>query len=178
MPAPVPHCIFCAEDGVKTPAAFLAAQSVDAGATVEWVLICRAHGAGWNDGGDWQAPIYRIGKVAVGRLELQTELIAVARSVVKVADYAGNPWARIHTATHAARAVLAKVDAQPASETHVARGRQFALTIDCETEAFGPTTDDSNSEVARLLRKAADDIEFRAFLNEMIRLALSVEGFV
>lgn len=45
-------CVFC-----ETPAMFIAAQSEDAGRTVDWVLICVYHADGWNDGGDWNAPV-------------------------------------------------------------------------------------------------------------------------
>ena len=57
-----PHCIFCeANQGIATPARFVAAQSEDQGETVRWVLICTDHADGWNDGGDWTAPMYEIG---------------------------------------------------------------------------------------------------------------------
>jgi hypothetical protein len=59
--APVPLCVFCSHNhGIDAPAEFVAAQSTDAGATVEWVLICGDHREGWNSGGDWRAPCYRI----------------------------------------------------------------------------------------------------------------------
>jgi len=46
-------CQFCA--GRPT---HVAAQSTDGGVTVTLVLVCDAHAEGWNEGGDWEAPIY------------------------------------------------------------------------------------------------------------------------
>lgn len=57
-----PCCQPCkAGDGVSVPATYLAAQSSNAGKTVHWVRICDDHRDGWNDGGDWEAPIYPLG---------------------------------------------------------------------------------------------------------------------
>ena len=59
---PRPHCAFCESNhGVTAPARFVAAQSEDQGETIKWVLICTDHADGWNDGGDWNAPMYEIG---------------------------------------------------------------------------------------------------------------------
>lgn len=56
-------CEFCDHDQLAT---HIAAQSGDAGKTFDWHLICDDHAAGWNDGGDWEAPAFRIGeKVAL-----------------------------------------------------------------------------------------------------------------
>lgn len=51
-------CAFCAQ-----PASFECAQSTDAGQTVSWVLACDFHADGWNEGSDWTAPIFQIGRV-------------------------------------------------------------------------------------------------------------------
>lgn len=51
------RCEFCGG-----PVVFVAAQSVDAGKTVTWHLICSDHRDGWNEGGDWVAPIFKIGE--------------------------------------------------------------------------------------------------------------------
>lgn len=45
---------------MRAPAEFLAAQSSDQGKTRSWVRICRTHREGWNDAGDWAAPVYRL----------------------------------------------------------------------------------------------------------------------
>lgn len=56
-----PHCVFCeANHGVKSPAKFVAAQSEDRGVTIQWVLVCADHADGWNDGSDWDAPMFAI----------------------------------------------------------------------------------------------------------------------
>lgn len=51
------YCPFCKQDGIKTPSAYKAEQSSDQGKTRTVVYPCDGHGAGWNDGGDWNAPI-------------------------------------------------------------------------------------------------------------------------
>lgn len=53
-------CWICRDSGMQTPAVFKAAQSSDAGKTVTWGFICELHATGWNDGGDWNAPVVRI----------------------------------------------------------------------------------------------------------------------
>jgi hypothetical protein len=58
-----PTCTYC-----HTPATRLAAQSIDQGVTVDWVPICDHHADGWNDGGDWDAPVYIL--VEVHRIEV------------------------------------------------------------------------------------------------------------
>ena len=59
-----PRCKVCwKSDGLWSAAHYLAAQSSDGGHTVSWVTICHAHRGGWNDGGDWQAPVYPLGSV-------------------------------------------------------------------------------------------------------------------
>lgn len=61
---PHPTCHFCrVNQGQQVRAEFLAAQSADRGATVTWVAICAPHAYGWNDGGDWVAPIFAIDRV-------------------------------------------------------------------------------------------------------------------
>lgn len=55
-------CDFCGD-----AAQFVAAQSESAGKnSVTWRLICVYHRDGWNDGGDWIAPIYILGKRVEG----------------------------------------------------------------------------------------------------------------
>ena len=54
---------FCAIDK-KNPAAYVAAQSTDQGKTITWKLICAGHRQGWNDGGDWAAPVLMLEPVA------------------------------------------------------------------------------------------------------------------
>ena len=51
-------CYFCHHLRVK--ATYIAAQSVDSGVTVDWKPICASHRDGWNEGGDWQAPVLKI----------------------------------------------------------------------------------------------------------------------
>lgn len=53
-----PRCDFC--DDPKRAAYYLAAQSVNQGRTTTWGLVCENHIQGWNDGGDWDAPIFRL----------------------------------------------------------------------------------------------------------------------
>ncbi len=53
---PAPACVVC-----DSAASYVAAQSTDQGETVTWVLICQDHRDGWNEGGDWTAPVYRLG---------------------------------------------------------------------------------------------------------------------
>lgn len=56
-----PACELCrANLGEKVRAQFIAAQSTDGGWTVKWIMVCEDHRAGWNDGGDWTAPIFRL----------------------------------------------------------------------------------------------------------------------
>lgn len=56
-----PRCEVCwRSHGMRAPAEFLAAQSSDQGKTRSWVRICRTHREGWNDAGDWAAPVYRL----------------------------------------------------------------------------------------------------------------------
>ena len=56
-----PACeIDAANDGLIVEAEFIAAQSTDQGRTVTWVCVCAGHACGWNDGGDWDAPVFRI----------------------------------------------------------------------------------------------------------------------
>lgn len=56
-----PACeIHAKNDGIFHRADFIAAQSVDAGKTVTWVCVCHALTQGWNEGGDWTAPVFRI----------------------------------------------------------------------------------------------------------------------
>lgn len=56
-----PICVICEiNSGVIAPAKFVAAQSENCGETVDWVLICADHANGWNEGGDWAAPMYTI----------------------------------------------------------------------------------------------------------------------
>jgi hypothetical protein len=50
-------CKFC--DNIAT---HIAAQSSDAGKTVKWVPVCEADIFEWNDGGDWSAPIFKLGE--------------------------------------------------------------------------------------------------------------------
>ena len=57
---PHPKCIFCTQNGYNHAASYLAAQSEDRGETVGWVPICTDHADGWNDGGDWTAPMYSL----------------------------------------------------------------------------------------------------------------------
>lgn len=54
-----PNCEFC---DVPREAAYFAAQSIDQGKTVTWAPTCKFHVHGWNDGGDWEAPIFAIGE--------------------------------------------------------------------------------------------------------------------
>jgi hypothetical protein len=42
--------------------AYVAASSDDGGATYNWLIVCEFHRDGWNDDGDWQAPIYALGE--------------------------------------------------------------------------------------------------------------------
>lgn len=53
-----PDCAF--HDTCGQYATFLAAQSTDQGETARWLPVCAAHVAGWNDGGDWDAPVYEL----------------------------------------------------------------------------------------------------------------------
>ena len=61
---PLPKCEICAGTGVDPvcTAGYVAAQSPDQGKTVAWRLICKFHADGWNEGGDWNAPMYKIGE--------------------------------------------------------------------------------------------------------------------
>lgn len=56
----IPNCIFCNQNGVRTRATAFGAQSTDCGKTVTWAPICDGHANGWNEGGDWDAPIIQI----------------------------------------------------------------------------------------------------------------------
>ena len=57
-----PACELCLSNaGDTTPATHVAAQSSDQGQTVHWLVICDTHRDGWNDGGDWDAPVFAIG---------------------------------------------------------------------------------------------------------------------
>ena len=49
-----------ASDECQMPAEFAAAQSTDQGQTIDWQLICEDHAHTWNDGSDWEAPVYWI----------------------------------------------------------------------------------------------------------------------
>jgi hypothetical protein len=52
------ECLLCeANQGIHRPARFTAAQSRDKGHTVAWFPICEGHADGWNEGGDWNAPV-------------------------------------------------------------------------------------------------------------------------
>lgn len=54
-----PYCMFCRQNGHdEVPATLLGAQSEDRGRTVSWVAICDTHADGWNEGGDWEAPLF------------------------------------------------------------------------------------------------------------------------
>lgn len=56
-------CTFCRENSDReAPATHIGAQSTDGGATVTWTPICGTHADGWNDGGDWRAPVFRLGQ--------------------------------------------------------------------------------------------------------------------
>lgn len=58
-----PRCAVCRSmDGSVTPANFLAASSSDEGKTIKWMTICNFHRHGWNDDGDWSAPVYPLGE--------------------------------------------------------------------------------------------------------------------
>ncbi len=48
-------CHFCNDTAV-----FVGAQSEDQGKTVEWFPLCRDHADGWNEGGDWEAPVVTV----------------------------------------------------------------------------------------------------------------------
>lgn len=52
---PKPSCSFCGD-----PAKYLAAQSTNAGKTIKWVYACKAHMWRWNEGSDWEAPVYQM----------------------------------------------------------------------------------------------------------------------
>jgi hypothetical protein len=56
-----PLCFLCKENYcIERQAEFFAAQSVDQGTTIEWFPICQGHADGWNEGGDWHAPVFRL----------------------------------------------------------------------------------------------------------------------
>lgn len=58
----VPHCVPCWDNAGKLDVAkFVAAQSSDQGQNVSWVCICAGHALDWNEGGDWEAPMFPIG---------------------------------------------------------------------------------------------------------------------
>jgi hypothetical protein len=50
-------CKYCGKQ-----ATHVAAQSSDAGNTIDVVFICKDEVKGWNEGGDWKAPIFELGK--------------------------------------------------------------------------------------------------------------------
>lgn len=52
-----PKCTYC-----DNPAAYVAAQSMDQGKTVTWMFVCPPHVDGWNDGGDWNAPVLTLAR--------------------------------------------------------------------------------------------------------------------
>ena len=54
-----PECDFC-----KLPASYVAEQMVERreGKTVRWRLVCFNHMAGWNEGNDWESPVFEIGR--------------------------------------------------------------------------------------------------------------------
>lgn len=52
-------CKFCEADATK-----FGAQSTDLGKTIDWVPICDGHANGWNEGGDWIAPVVPIEPVS------------------------------------------------------------------------------------------------------------------
>lgn len=60
MKIPDPRCTPCSGNGRDEPADYVAAQSTDQGKTIHWEIICAHHMDGWNDGGDWKAPVYPI----------------------------------------------------------------------------------------------------------------------
>lgn len=53
-------CEICKQWGYRGVAKYRAAQSIDQGKTVTWVYVCGGYVVGWNDGGDWDAPIVPI----------------------------------------------------------------------------------------------------------------------
>lgn len=56
-----PRCYFCWHThGRRVDAGYLAAQSSNGGKTLVWRKICKDHLEGWNEGGDWQAPVYAL----------------------------------------------------------------------------------------------------------------------
>jgi hypothetical protein len=60
----VVYCRFCwANQGASRKATHIAAQSHNEGITITWVPICASEIKGWNDGGDWKAPIYQLGQL-------------------------------------------------------------------------------------------------------------------
>jgi hypothetical protein len=86
---PIPYCRICQHnEGMLVPAEFLAPQSVDQGATVEWVLICASHADGWFEGADWSAAMYALVKwdeQAKQTLEkAQTMLAQVERETIEL----------------------------------------------------------------------------------------------
>ena len=59
---PLPTCIPCLNSANprRHTARFLAAQSLDGGKTITWTFICAGEMLSWNDGGNWDAPIYQL----------------------------------------------------------------------------------------------------------------------
>lgn len=69
LQTPGPICQFCQDAGILRNAMYVAAQSIDGGRSISWCFTCDDHTQGWNDGGDWSAPIYR--------LELETSHVVI-----------------------------------------------------------------------------------------------------
>lgn len=68
-------CEICRNNlGVERPAMFRAAQSTDQGQNRTSVLICEDHADGWNDGGDWDAPVELVDTEGRTGSEFLTEL--------------------------------------------------------------------------------------------------------
>lgn len=58
-----PRCYFCWHNrSERVDAMYVAAQSDNAGRTVTWKFICADHRDGWNDGGDWVSPVFKLGE--------------------------------------------------------------------------------------------------------------------
>ena len=78
------NCKLC-----KADATHIAAQSEDQGVTVTFVPICADEVPGWNEGGDWDAPVFELGS----RVPHGKTLGAAAHE--KIATYEGRPIERV-----------------------------------------------------------------------------------
>jgi len=55
-----PRCQPCKQNGNDVVAEYLAAASYNRGKKITWRRICADCAYFWNEGGDWEAPVYKI----------------------------------------------------------------------------------------------------------------------